>query len=454
LSLLIILTTHPIQYQVPLWQTLARDGRVPFEVWYLTRHGVEVSPDREFGKSFAWDLDMLSGYPHQFLDVLPGAAPNSFWKCRLRESLADRLRASGATALWVQGWQVAAYWQAVWAAKRVGVEVWLRGESNDLAPTALWKRPIKRLLLGQLFRRVDRFLCIGTANKRLYQKFGVPESRLYPAPYAVDNERFAKQAEQIRNQKAESRNQWNIPEDAFCVLFCGKFIPKKRPFDLITAVQILTAENPKNTARPSRNQRSADSLVRAKALLPQEHADKAVRAPEESSRHASFLTDSGAKATIKQSVHLLFVGSGELGAQLRACCHVVFDAKNPNFQLSTYKFQLSHASFAGFLNQTEISRAYVAADCLVLPSDYGETWGLVVNEAMASGLPCVISDQCGCAEDLGKSGPNLVFPCGDIRTLADCLFKMAGHRESSLRQPPSLDETVATVTSLCEDKRS
>ena len=42
----------------------------------------------------------------------------------------------------------------------------------------------------------------------------------------------------------------------------------------------------------------------------------------------------------------------------------------------------------------------MAADCLVLPSDYRETWGLVVNEALASGLPCIVSDACGCAEDL------------------------------------------------------
>ena len=46
-----ILTTHPIQYQVPLWQALARDGRVPFEVWYLTNHGAEISRDRELRPS-------------------------------------------------------------------------------------------------------------------------------------------------------------------------------------------------------------------------------------------------------------------------------------------------------------------------------------------------------------------------------------------------------------------
>ena len=83
-------------------------------------------------------------------------------------------------------------------------------------------------------------------------------------------------------------------------------------------------------------------------------------------------------------------------------------------------------SFAGFLNQTEMPRAYAAADCLVLPSDYGETWGLVVNEAMACGLPAIVSDRVGCGPDLvmeGKTG--FVFSFGDAESLAERMLRMA-----------------------------
>ena len=52
-------------------------------------------------------------------------------------------------------------------------------------------------------------------------------------------------------------------------------------------------------------------------------------------------------------------------------------------------------TFAGFLNQTEITRAYAAADCLVLPSDYGETWGLAVNEAMVTAPETLGDDPYG-----------------------------------------------------------
>ncbi len=383
--MLAILSTHPIQYQVPLWQALARDGSVPFEVWYLSDHGTQPSYDKQFGKSFAWDLDVLSGYPHRFLRTNTDSDVSSFTKLRIAEPLAQLFREKEVSALWVQGWHVWAFWQAVWQAHRGGIPVWLRGESNDLGTTSSWKMPVKQLMLGEFFKRVDKFLYIGEANRRLYLKYGVMPEQLHPAPYCVDNDRFAAQADAIQPQRAEIRRAWNIPDNAFCVLFAGKFIDKKRPLDLVRA-----AVDPqlKNLGRP---------------------------------------------------LHLLFVGSGDLGSGLRDACHVVFDAETDGSKAVDHSAELPNASFAGFLNQTEISKAYVAADCLVLPSDAGETWGLVVNEAMASGLPCIVSDACGCGEDLvSPINPAFRFPLGDTSALAGAIVEMMG-------QPPSVEVVRAQV---------
>jgi glycosyltransferase involved in cell wall biosynthesis len=83
--------------------------------------------------------------------------------------------------------------------------------------------------------------------------------------------------------------------------------------------------------------------------------------------------------------------------------------------------------FAGFLNQSQIARAYVAADALILPSNGGETWGLVVNEAMACGIPCFVSDRVGCGPDLVVAGQTgAVFPVGNVAALADLLASYAG----------------------------
>ncbi len=73
----------------------------------------------------------------------------------------------------------------------------------------------------------------------------------------------------------------------------------------------------------------------------------------------------------------------------------------------------------GFVNQSEMPAVLGAGDCLLLPSDEGETWGLVVNEAMACGLPCIVSDRVGCREDLIVEGvTGYSHPCGDIDALA------------------------------------
>jgi glycosyltransferase involved in cell wall biosynthesis len=110
-------------------------------------------------------------------------------------------------------------------------------------------------------------------------------------------------------------------------------------------------------------------------------------------------------------IRALVVGSGEMAQEARR-----FAAE-----------RALEAAFAGFLNQTEISRAYVAADTLVLPSDYGETWGLVVNEAMVHGLPAIVSDRVGCGPDLVEDGvTGRIFPFGDVQALARILTEVAG----------------------------
>src|SRR5207244_10302549 len=79
---------------------------------------------------------------------------------------------------------------------------------------------------------------------------------------------------------------------------------------------------------------------------------------------------------------------------------------------------------AGFLDQAALGRAYAAADCLVLPSR-SETWGLVVNEALATGLPAIVSRGVGCAPDLVRS-PKVgrVYPVGDVSALAAAIDEM------------------------------
>ena len=121
-----------------------------------------------------------------------------------------------------------------------------------------------------------------------------------------------------------------------------------------------------------------------------------------------------AAATMAGShIHLLFAGDGELRGELEA------EVARAGLR----------ATFAGFMNQTQLPEAYAIADLLVLPSDGRETWGLVVNEAMACGVPALVSNACGCSPDLIQSGlTGYTFECGDVSELARQLELLDGSR--------------------------
>jgi glycosyltransferase involved in cell wall biosynthesis len=354
--MLAILTTHAIQYQVPIWKALAARGKTPFKVLYMSDLGLKERFDPGFGRALAWDIDLLGGYEHEWVPVHKGKRPDAFWSLRLNRGFVSTLQNMGVRVLWAQGWQVAAYWQAVAAARRAGVEVWMRGDTNISSNAGGVRQDIKRFVLRRLFNRVDRFLCVGEANRQFYLRQGIGEERLASAPHCVDNGRFAAQADGLRAGRAALRERWGIPANAFCVLFSGKLVEKKRPLDLIEAVKRLNG------------------------------------------------------AAAGKPLHILIAGTGELEAAARNA------AKGMG------------ASFAGFLNQSEIVKAYVAADCLALPSNAQETWGLVVNEAMASGLPCVVSNACGCSGDLVQPlRPDLCYPMGDTTALAHAIANAAAN---------------------------
>ena len=104
--------------------------------------------------------------------------------------------------------------------------------------------------------------------------------------------------------------------------------------------------------------------------------------------------------------HLLIVGDGEQMAMLRS------RVQEAGARL---------VRFAGFRNQSELPGIFALSTVFVLPSRH-EPWGLIVNEAMACGLPVIVSDEVGCAVDLVQDGANgFIVPAGNVVALEDAL---------------------------------
>lgn len=107
-----------------------------------------------------------------------------------------------------------------------------------------------------------------------------------------------------------------------------------------------------------------------------------------------------------QEVTTIFVGDGVLAGRVRSL------------------LRPGRGVVTGFVNQADLPPYYHAADILVLPS-YHEPWGLVVNEAMATGALPVVSDRVGAGPDL-VDGVGEVFPCGDVTALTETLRRALG----------------------------
>ena len=362
----VVVSTHPIQYQVPWLHRLAAQKQMDVEVYYA------LMPDQDqqgvgFGVSFLWDIPLLEGYRWRVMPNKRSTPSLHGFFASSTPAVYSLLAEAKPDVVIITGWHALPLLQTLWACIRLGIPRIVRGDSNGMQRRSSRVRTLHHLLLS----RFNAFLATGKANREFYRDYGISDHSIFSAPHFVDNSRFQHQLEEISNQRIDLRGEWRIPEGHTCFLFAGKLEPKKRVLDLLRA------------------------LANARRIEP--------------------------------TMHLLVVGSGELMDEAR---RLVDEMNLP-------------VTFAGFLNQTEITRAYVAADCLVLPSDFGETWGLVVNEAMVCGLPAIVSDRVGCGPDLVEEGvTGAIFRCGDVDALAARLIEFASDCDRVARMGARAKEHV------------
>ena len=397
---LAIFTSHPIQYQAPYFRALASSARVEPTTFFGSRHGLDVALDSGFGTAFQWDVPLVDGYQHVFVDNVARHPDVSRFTGVRTSNFRDVLARGHFDALLVLGWQTMAHVQAMQAAWSLGMPVIVRGESTlqrapvrgarGAARRLLWL-PARQRLYAAAFDRIAAFLVIGTRNRDYYRSFGVPDEKMFWAPYGVDNAWFALSEPARTFARERVRAAIGVGEDSVVFASSAKLIERKRPMDLLEAV----------------------SRARAQGV----------------------------------PAHALFIGDGELRASL---------------ERRAAEQGIEHAvTISGFINQAELPAWYAAADALVLPSDSRETWGLVVNEAMAAGLPVVVSDAAGCAPDLVEETANgWTYACGDAAALAERLARLAalgsdgrallGQRSRAIVARFGIDAAVSATVAAAE----
>jgi glycosyltransferase involved in cell wall biosynthesis len=215
-------------------------------------------------------------------------------------------------------------------------------------------------------------LVAGTRHREYVMQLGMPADRIFLGYDVVDNGYFAARAEAIRKQKAENRDRFGLPENYFLV--SGRFIEVK----------------------------NFPCLIEAYA------------------RYRTKCHDQRPQATDKRPWELVLLGDGPLSEELRA--------KREKLGVRDW------VRMPGFKQYPELPNYYGLASAFVLPS-ISETWGLVVNEAMASGLPVLVSDRCGCAPDLVRDGTNgFTFDPYSVEEIASAMLRVWKMEDGELKR--------------------
>jgi glycosyltransferase involved in cell wall biosynthesis len=232
---LAIITTHPVQYHAPLFQSLARSQALRVRIFFTWSQTADAPiADPGFGRAIAWDIPLLEGYEHTFVaNVARRPGTDHFWGLR-NPGLTRAIESWGADAILVFGWNSAAHFGAMRYFKG-RIPVFFRGDSTLLDQHAAWRSVLRRRVLRWVYRHIDVALSVGSNNRDYFRWCGLPDARIALAPHAIDTARFSEPDGPLKAKAAAWRAELGIPARARMLLFAGKFLPKKEPSLLLEA---------------------------------------------------------------------------------------------------------------------------------------------------------------------------------------------------------------------------
>ena len=230
-----LVAQHPIHYHLPLYRALASDPDIDLQVLFMQEAWSSSSYDPEVGSVVDWGLSMLEGYAYE---IFPNSSPRrdgiGFWKF-VNPRLIWRVLTGPYDAVYVHGHNHFTHVAAVVAARLGGKRVVIRTISHNLGYRPLHVRLIRRAVYRALYRLAHVLLYTGSHNRRFFEDFGGRAGQLVHAPHVVDNARLDAEYERLAPQREAIKAAFGIAPDRKVVLYCAKFMAKKRPLMLMDA---------------------------------------------------------------------------------------------------------------------------------------------------------------------------------------------------------------------------
>lgn len=240
-----ITTPYPAPNLTTFYQNVASHPRIDLTVYYYSEAVLERYS--EYGiKNEDWDIDLVGKFNYKFLKNYSLKA----WKSSrispfrfINPQICEELNRNRFDAIVLGNWDNVTSWLAIPAAKFFGTPVLLLSDSNHISESEkpAYKIVLKKILLEKcLFPIVSACLYPGFATRRFYELYGVSEKKLFRFSYSIDTAQFITLYDDLKDKRAALRADMGIPDDAFVILFVGRFHVDDLPLNLLKAYQKVT----------------------------------------------------------------------------------------------------------------------------------------------------------------------------------------------------------------------
>jgi len=224
---LAIVTTHPIQYNAPLFKLLAERKNIDIKVFYTWGESVlEKKYDPGFGKVIEWDIPLLEGYEYEFLVNTAKEKGSDHFKGIVNPNAVSAIERYCPDAILIYGWAFSSHLKLLRHFKNK-IPVLFRGDSTLLDKMNLFQSLKRKIFLRYIYSFIDFALYAGKNNYRYYKNAGLLDEQLVFAPHAIDNTRFESENSSYRNEAKWIREEMGMEPTSLVFLFAGKLEPKK-----------------------------------------------------------------------------------------------------------------------------------------------------------------------------------------------------------------------------------
>ena len=143
-----IFTTHPIQYQVPLFRSLERVKNIDAHIFYASNHGIKPKMDEDFNKKFAWNIDLISGYKYKFIGSNKHNVNNFLLNSN---TIKKEIKKKRFDANIIFGWNNLYYLKSIFYSFFYSKKLILRAENNHLKKENKFKKFLKKYFFFYIF---------------------------------------------------------------------------------------------------------------------------------------------------------------------------------------------------------------------------------------------------------------------------------------------------------------